>query len=102
MSNVVRISRELSATLAAEDLAQMVHPHQPVIDLEVAIEKLGWKVALALAPYWQEMDKPEDERDQAVIAKAAEEVRALRRLQDELTLADSKQIRAILEEGQDE
>ena len=93
-----QIGRMLSATFTSEDLVKMTHPHQPVIDLEVAIEKLGWKVSLALEPYWQEMDKPEGERNQEVIAQAIEEVKRLRKLQDQLKVSDVEQIQSILAE----
>lgn len=96
-----QIGRMLSATFAPDDLAKMVHPHQPVIDLEVAIEKLGWKVSLALEPYWQEMDKPEAERNQEVIEQAIDKVKKLRRLQDELKTSDVEQIQSILAEQVD-
>lgn len=89
-----QIGRMLSATLTEEDLAKMVHPHQPVIDLEVAIENVGSEIAKASERYWNESRSPAP--DEAVMVEALTYSARLRTLQESLSLDDVEKVQAVL------
>lgn len=89
-----QIGRMLSATFTPEDLANMVHPHQPVIDLEVAIEKVGSEIAKASERYWNEARSPAP--DEAVMVETLADTARLRTLQESLSLDDVEKVQAVL------